>query len=162
MCWSFFNNSAGLNFTKNRLQHRCFPVKFAKFFRASILKSNQRLLLDKKRSDGHWEGESKGEKINLTQTVPLPSDQIGSLQTNRENVIIIYQMFLLFIVIYAQPVIRHLFYSHEKFTLTRVLVKIDLSDLVGRKKIANIEKLNKIEIPKFTRISKNRLNTSLK
>ena len=101
LCWSFFNNSAGLNFTKNRLQHRCFPVKFAKFFRASILKSDERLLLDKKRSVGHWEGESKGEKINLTQTVPLPSDQIGSLRTNWEKVIIIYQMFLLFIIIYA-------------------------------------------------------------
>ena len=32
----FFNNVAGLkacNFVKKRLQHRCFPVKFAKFLR---------------------------------------------------------------------------------------------------------------------------------
>ena len=36
---SLFNKVAGLkacNFIKKRLQHRCFPVKFAKFFRTSF------------------------------------------------------------------------------------------------------------------------------
>ena len=36
---SFFNNVAGLGnfkFIKKRLQSRCFPVKFAKFLRATI------------------------------------------------------------------------------------------------------------------------------
>ena len=35
------------NFIEKRLQHRCFPMKFAKFFRTSILKNfSERLLLD--------------------------------------------------------------------------------------------------------------------
>ena len=46
---SLFNKVAGLkayNFLKNRLQHRCFPVKSLKFFRATILKNIcKRLLL---------------------------------------------------------------------------------------------------------------------
>ena len=41
LCWSLF-----WNFIKNRLQHRCFPVKFAKFLRTPILKNIcERLLL---------------------------------------------------------------------------------------------------------------------
>ena len=39
---SLFNKVAGLkawNFIKNRLQHSCFPVKFAKFLRTPILKN---------------------------------------------------------------------------------------------------------------------------
>ena len=45
----FFNKVAGLkacNFMKKRLQHRCFPVKFAKFLRTHILSNiNERLLV---------------------------------------------------------------------------------------------------------------------
>ena len=43
-----FNKVAGLqscNFIKNRLQHRCFPVKFAKFLRTPILKNICKQLL---------------------------------------------------------------------------------------------------------------------
>ena len=43
LCWSlFFNKVSGLrpsglqNVLKKRLQHRCFPVKFARFLRTSI------------------------------------------------------------------------------------------------------------------------------
>ena len=39
---SIFNNISGLqscNFIKKRLQHRCFPIKFAKFLRTPILKN---------------------------------------------------------------------------------------------------------------------------
>ena len=39
---SIFNKVAGLkacNFIKKRLQHRCFPVKFAKFLRTPTLKN---------------------------------------------------------------------------------------------------------------------------
>ena len=39
---SIFNKTAGLkacNFIKKRLQHRCFPLKFAKFLRTPILKN---------------------------------------------------------------------------------------------------------------------------
>ena len=32
--------SQAFNFTKKRLQHRCFPVKFAKFLRTPILKKS--------------------------------------------------------------------------------------------------------------------------
>ena len=46
---SLFNNVAGLqacNFIKKILQHRCFPMKFAKFLRTPILKNIfERLLL---------------------------------------------------------------------------------------------------------------------
>ena len=48
MCWSLFLFQAlGLpcNFIKRRLQHRCFPVKFAKFIRAPILKNICKQLL---------------------------------------------------------------------------------------------------------------------
>ena len=41
LCWSLFDKVAALktcNVIKKRLQHRCFPVKFAKFFRKPILK----------------------------------------------------------------------------------------------------------------------------
>ena len=34
LCWSLF-----WNFIKNRLQHRCFPVKFAKFLRTPFLQN---------------------------------------------------------------------------------------------------------------------------
>ena len=41
LCWRlFFDKVAGLrlpNLLKKRLQHRCFPVNFAKFLRAPIL-----------------------------------------------------------------------------------------------------------------------------
>ena len=46
---SLLNKAAGVqacNFIKKRLQHGCFPVKFAKFLRAPILKNiYERLLL---------------------------------------------------------------------------------------------------------------------
>ena len=49
MCWSLFNKFAVLqacNFIKQRPQHRCFPVRFAKFLRTPILKNIcKRLLL---------------------------------------------------------------------------------------------------------------------
>ena len=49
MLESVFNKVAGLkasNIIKNRLQHRCFPVKFAKFLRTPILNNIcERLLL---------------------------------------------------------------------------------------------------------------------
>ena len=49
-CWSFFlikmQDGDAWNFIKKRLQHRYFPVKFAKFLRTPILKSIcERLLL---------------------------------------------------------------------------------------------------------------------
>ena len=47
---SLFNKVADLKackFIKNRLQHRCFPVKFAKFLRTPILKNiYERLLVN--------------------------------------------------------------------------------------------------------------------
>ena len=47
---SLFNRVEGLKFCifiKKRLQHRCFPVKFAKFLKTSFLKNIcERLLLD--------------------------------------------------------------------------------------------------------------------
>ena len=43
LCWSLLQ---ACNFIKKRLQHWCFPVKFAKFLRTSILKKiYERLLL---------------------------------------------------------------------------------------------------------------------
>ena len=51
LCWleSLFNKVTGLKacyFIKTRLQHLCFPVKFAKFLRTPILKNiSERLLL---------------------------------------------------------------------------------------------------------------------
>ena len=49
LCWSLFFKGACLqpcNFIKKRLQHSCFPVKFAKFLRTSFLKNIcERLLL---------------------------------------------------------------------------------------------------------------------
>ena len=36
LCWSLLQ---ACNFIKNKLQHWCFPVKFAKFLRTSILKN---------------------------------------------------------------------------------------------------------------------------
>ena len=44
LCWSLFLRAS--NFIKKRLQHRCFPAKFAKFLKTSILKNIwERLLL---------------------------------------------------------------------------------------------------------------------
>ena len=41
------SNTGGCNFTKKRLQHRCFSVNIAKFLRTPILKNNcERLLLN--------------------------------------------------------------------------------------------------------------------
>ena len=38
----------GCNFIEKRLQHRCFPMKFMKFFRTPILKNfSERLFLDR-------------------------------------------------------------------------------------------------------------------
>ena len=45
---SLFNKVAGRragNFIKNRLQHKCFPVKFVKFLRTAILKNIRKGLL---------------------------------------------------------------------------------------------------------------------
>ena len=45
---SLFNNVSGLracNFIKKRLEHRCFPVNFAKFLRRSFLIEQLRWLL---------------------------------------------------------------------------------------------------------------------
>ena len=39
LCWSLFLIRT-CNFIKKRLQHRCFPMKFAKFLRTTILKRN--------------------------------------------------------------------------------------------------------------------------
>ena len=47
-CWSLFLIKKGLkacNFIKKRLRHRCFPVKFLKFLRTSILKNIYEQLL---------------------------------------------------------------------------------------------------------------------
>ena len=64
---SLFNKVADLqacNFTKKRLQHRCFPVKFVKFFRTTILKNIcERLLLA---------GELWNYKTSSTWKLPLP------------------------------------------------------------------------------------------
>ena len=49
LCWSlFFNKVAGLRpatLLKKRLQHRCFPVKFAKFLRTPFFTEYLRWLL---------------------------------------------------------------------------------------------------------------------
>ena len=48
MLKSLFNNVAGLqacNFIKKSLQHRCFPVKFAKFLRTPFFTEHLRWLL---------------------------------------------------------------------------------------------------------------------
>ena len=48
MLESLFNNVASLQagtLLKKRLEHKCFPVKFAKFLRMSILKNICQLLL---------------------------------------------------------------------------------------------------------------------
>ena len=45
---SLFKKVAGLrpcNVTKKRLQHRCFPVKFAKFLRTTLFTEHPRWLL---------------------------------------------------------------------------------------------------------------------
>ena len=42
MLESLFKKAAGLkacNFIEKRLQHKCFPVKFAKFLKTTILKN---------------------------------------------------------------------------------------------------------------------------
>ena len=42
LCWISFNKVVGLkawNCIKKRLQHRCFPVKFAKFLRTRFLQN---------------------------------------------------------------------------------------------------------------------------
>ena len=44
MCWSLFNKLADLkayNFTKKRLQHTCFSVKFAKFLRTPSVAASE-------------------------------------------------------------------------------------------------------------------------
>ena len=52
LCWSlFFNKVADFQpatLFKKKLQHRCYPVNFAKFLRTSFLKENLRWLLPKK------------------------------------------------------------------------------------------------------------------
>ena len=49
LCWSvFFNKYKGLkacNFNKNRLQHKLFPVQFAKFLRTPFFTEHVRRLL---------------------------------------------------------------------------------------------------------------------
>ena len=61
---SLFSKVVGLkdcNFTKKRLQHRCFPVKFAKFLRTPILKIIfERLLPDLKKTRAAGAGEATG------------------------------------------------------------------------------------------------------
>ena len=51
LCWSlYFNENAGLqscNFIKKRLRHRCFPVNYAKFLRAPVLKNISERLLER-------------------------------------------------------------------------------------------------------------------
>ena len=52
-------NTCGLhvcNFIKNRLQHRCFPVKFAKLLRTRILKNICKRLLHFLRDVVEWNG----------------------------------------------------------------------------------------------------------
>ena len=38
-CWSLFLIKLQANFIKKRLQHRCFPVKFAKFLKTPVSKN---------------------------------------------------------------------------------------------------------------------------
>ena len=48
LCWSLFNKVAGLkawNVIKNKLQQRCFSVKFAKFLRTPLFTEHLRWLL---------------------------------------------------------------------------------------------------------------------
>ena len=49
LCWSLFliklQAFQACNFIKKRLQHRCFPMKFAKFIRTPFLKEHLRWLL---------------------------------------------------------------------------------------------------------------------
>ena len=46
LCWSlFFNKIAGLQLYYERLQHRCFPVKFEKFLRTPCFTEQPRWLL---------------------------------------------------------------------------------------------------------------------
>ena len=45
LCWSLFLKNLqaeGLQLHKKRLQHRCFPVKFAKFLRTTFLTEHLR------------------------------------------------------------------------------------------------------------------------
>ena len=45
LCWSpFLIKLQAWNFIKKRLQHRCFPAKFAKFLRTAFFKENLRWL----------------------------------------------------------------------------------------------------------------------
>ena len=44
-CWSLFLIKLAFNFIKKRLQHRCFPVKFADFFRTAFFIEHLRWLL---------------------------------------------------------------------------------------------------------------------
>ena len=53
LCWSLFWTS---NFIKKRLQHRCFPVKFAKLLRTRILKNICKRLLHFLRDVVEWNG----------------------------------------------------------------------------------------------------------
>ena len=45
LCWSLFKIKLACNFIKKRPQHRCFPVKFANFFRTDFFTEHVRWLL---------------------------------------------------------------------------------------------------------------------
>ena len=66
---SLFSKVVGLkdcNFTKKRLQHRCFPVKFAKFLRTPILKIIfERLLPDLEKPGLPEPGRPRGHRLPL-------------------------------------------------------------------------------------------------
>ena len=56
------NTCVGL-FIKKRLQHRCFPVNFAKFLRTLILKNSCQQLLNFKNNHGYASGRNKKQTI---------------------------------------------------------------------------------------------------
>ena len=60
LCWKLlFNKVAGLktcSFIKKRLQRKCFPLKFAKFLRAPIVKNICERLLPKSKKWCLFEG----------------------------------------------------------------------------------------------------------
>ena len=62
-----FNKDAGLKSAtswKKRLQHRCFPVNFAKFSRPTSLQKTPRRLLETKRERNGYQSAGHGKYIN--------------------------------------------------------------------------------------------------
>ena len=84
LCWSLFLIFLALKackFIKKRLQHKCFPVKFAKFLRAPILKNNcERLFLKQKDSYLNllkYISANRANQLYVTKQFSVLFDKLG-------------------------------------------------------------------------------------